>query len=148
MNIEYKVFDLSDWESSIECSILAFSEPPWSEEWTYEQVNERTHQMMSSRYSRGFVAVDGDKVVGLMLGQLRTFLNWKQLVIDDFCVHPDYQGKNIGSQLIDFGEQQLKEEGVTALALTTIRGMPSVKFYEKNGLKLSDTVVFMGKDFK
>ena len=147
MKIEYKVFDVKYWDSCVECSILAFGEAPWNENWTYEQVNERTHQIMGSKYSKGFVALDGTRIVGILLGQVRTYLDWKQVEVDDFCVHPKYQGQKIGTKLIEFAQKELKRENINALSLTTIRGTPAVKFYEKNGFKQSETVLFMSKSY-
>jgi len=141
--MEFRTINASDFDSCAEASLLAFSAPPWNEKWTFEQCLERIEQIMSSPYSRGWVAALNGEVMAMCLGNIRTYTDWKEIMVDDFCVAPAFQGKGIGSQLLGYVKEEMKQEGIGNLALTTIKGMPAVGFYEKNGFKISESVLFM-----
>jgi predicted N-acetyltransferase YhbS len=87
----------------------------------------------------GFVAVDGEPVVGAILFSRLTFENNS---IDTFILAPvavrtDYQGKGIGQALIHYGLQELQQKGVSVVITY---GDPA--FYSKVGFQaLSPDVI-------
>ena len=145
--IEFRKINTKDYKSCANALIAAFNQEPWNENWTYEQALTRIDEMMSGRVSCGYVAVDGEAVVGMLIGRIMTYLDWKEVFIDEFSVHPAYQGKNIGSDLLDFAQKQLMQEGISAFVLNTENDKPAVQFYKKNGFKIKDNLVFMAKNF-
>ena len=126
--------------------MAAFGEAPWNEVWTYEQAHTRIDEMMSGRVSRGYVCMDGDVCVSMLCGRIMTYQDWKQLFIDEFSVHPDYQRQGIGSRMMAFVREELKKEpfAMSYLCLNTEKGFPSVKFYEHNGFWPLDNNLCMG----
>jgi len=48
-------------------------------------------------------------------------------------VHPDYQGQNLGRQLIVDVEKEVKERGARMLELNVNRYNPAIRFYERSG---------------
>jgi len=138
-----RVINETDIPSCAKALIETFKEEPWNENWTYEEAYTRIDELMASRMSRGFVIVDNDKVVGMCIGRIMTYTGFKELWIDEFSVHPTYQGQRLGSKLLEFTKEALTEEKVGNMCLTTSKGYPAVKFYEQNGFTLSETVVFM-----
>jgi len=50
--------------------------------------------------------------------------------IEDVCVHPDFRGKGIGSQIMDKVYQEAKARGCRKVTLVT--SIDTIKFYTKN----------------
>lgn len=147
MNIVYRRMILSDMGACAVELMKAFKEEPWNENWTYEQAFMRIEELMSARVSRGYVAydTDADVVVSMLCGRIMTYLDFKELWVDEFSVNPDYQRMGIGTKMIDYVREELKkeEEKISGIVLTTEKGYPSVQFYEKNGITVEERVVFM-----
>lgn len=145
MNLEYKIMEQKDFNSCAYELIEAFKEEPWNENWTFEQAYTRIDEIMSSRVSRGYVIYDGDVVVSMLCGRIMTYLNFKELWIDEFSVNPKYQRKGIGSKMLDFVREELKKEKdkITYLALNTEKSFPSVKFYESQGFRVEESNIVM-----
>ena len=76
-----------------------------------------------------------------------TYLDFKELWVDECSVNPDYQGHGIGGKVLEYARECLKEEGIHHMILATERAYPCVKFYEKNGFKQMDTMVVMSNEF-
>lgn len=125
--------------------MAAFKEEPWNENWTYEQAYTRIDEIMSARVSRGYVIYDGDTVVSMLSGRIMTYLGFKELWVDEFSVNPAYQRQGIGTSMMNYVREELKkeEEKISYIVLNTEKGYPSVKFYEANGFKVDDSLVFM-----
>ena len=100
MNLKYKIMNEEDFEGCAYELIEAFNEEPWNEEWTFEQAFTRIDEIMSARVSRGYVVYDGDTVVAMACGRIMTYIDFKELWIDEFSVNPLYQGKGVGSPTI------------------------------------------------
>lgn len=145
MNLKYKIMDQTDFKGCAYELIEAFKEAPWNENWTFEQAYTRVDEIMSARVSRGYVIYDGDVVVSMLCGRIMTYLDFKELWIDEFSVNPIYQRKGIGSKMFDFVRSELKKEKdkITYLALNTEKGFPSVKFYESQGFRVEESNVLM-----
>jgi len=143
MSLEFREIKTTDFEACAKSLMAAFKEEPWNEKWTYDQAYERIDELMASRMSRGYVAVSDDTVVGMCIGRIMTYMNFKELWVDEFSVNPTHQGQAVGSKLIVFATDKLKNENVSNMALTTKREYPAVKFYEKNGFKVNESIVFM-----
>lgn len=145
MNLEYKIMEQKDFNSCAYELIEAFKEEPWNENWTFEQAYTRIDEIMSATVSRGYVIYDGDVVVSMLCGRIMTYLNFKELWIDEFSVNPKYQRKGIGSKMLDFVREELKKEKdkITYLALNTEKGFPSVKFYESQGFRVEESNIVM-----
>ena len=148
MELVFKKMGKEDFEKCAYELMEAFKEEPWNDNWTFQQAYTRIDEMMSARVSRGYVAYDGDRVVSMLCGRIMTYLDFKELWIDEFSVHPSYQRQGVGSKMMNFIREELKKENekISFLALNTEKGYPSVKFYESNGFKIHDSLVFMAAD--
>lgn len=147
MSLAYRIMKNEDFENCVTELMLAFKEEPWNENWTFEQAYTRIDEIMSARVSRGYVIYDGEVLVSMLCGRIMTYLDFKELWVDEFSVHPDYQRKGIGSSMLEFVRNQLREEQINCMVLNTERGYPSEAFYGKNGFKQDDALVFMTNDF-
>lgn len=61
------------------------------------QSEEELLSKLRQRNVIGMVAEKGDKIVGFMIYELHK----GHLFIDSFCVHPDWQRQDVGTQMID-----------------------------------------------
>ncbi len=147
MNIIFKKLEPNEISMCAETLISAFREDPWNEEWTFEQAHVRLEELMSAKVSRGFIVLDMDTktVVGMVIGRIMTYLSNKELWLDEVSVHPDYQRKGIGTRMFEYVKQELQQEdsSIRNIVLTTMRGYPSVSFYENIGFRMDENVIFM-----
>ena len=146
--MDYCVMQQKDIGNCARTLMKAFKEEPWNEDWTYEQAYTRIDEIMSARVSRGYVLYDGDTAVSMLCGRIMTYLGFKELWVDEFSVHPDYQRKGFGTGMMAYVREQLKQEKekISYIVLNTEKGYPSVKFYEANGFRADESLVFMAAD--
>lgn len=79
----------------------------------------------------GFVAIEHEKIIGCIFFSRLTFESGIcAFILSPVAVHTEHQGKGIGQQLIKYGINRLKEEGVE---LVMTYGDPD--FYSKVGFK-------------
>ena len=117
--------------SDLFCKV--FSAPPWNEDVSPEEAQRYFENCFSLASFRGFVAESGGRIVGLAAGFLKPWRKGMEFYLDEFCVAPSFQGKGIGSSLLDEIRTRLAEEGVFGAMLNTERAYPAYSFYLKNG---------------
>ena len=79
----------------------------------------------------GFVAIEQEVIIGCIFFSRLTFDSGiNAFILSPVAVHTDYQGKGVGQQLINYGINTLKNEGVE---LIMTYGDPN--FYSKVGFK-------------
>lgn len=69
--MEFRKIEKRDYENCGKILVDAFKAAPWNESWTLKQAMTRIDEIMSSEVSRGFVLVDGDVIVSMVLGRIR-----------------------------------------------------------------------------
>ena len=117
--------------STLFCAV--FSAPPWNEEISPEEARRYFEKCFSLASFRGFVAESGVRIVGLAAGFLKPWRKGMEYYLDEFCIVPSFQGKGIGSRLLDEICTRLAEEGIFGAMLNTERAYPAYSFYLKNG---------------
>ena len=117
--------------SDLFCKV--FSAPPWNEDVSPEEARRYFENCFSLASFRGFVAESGVRIVGLAAGFLKPWRKGMEYYLDEFCIVPSFQGKGIGSRLLDEICTRLAEEGVFGAMLNTERAYPAYSFYLKNG---------------
>ena len=117
--------------SDLFCKV--FTAPPWNEDVSPEEAQRYFENCFSLASFRGFVAESGGRIVGLAAGFLKPWRKGMEFYLDEFCVAPSFQGKGIGSRLLDEICTRLAEEGVFGAMLNTERAYPAYSFYLKNG---------------
>ncbi len=141
--MEIKKLTKDDYDLATKEIILAFQVPPWNENWTYEQAYTRIEEIMDSRVARGYVMYQDGIVVSTLIGRIMTYLDYKELWMDDFSVHPDYQGQGIGKRMLNHVKEEMKKENIRYLILNTTRGYDCVEFYKRNGFEKIESMITM-----
>lgn len=118
-----------------------FKEKPWDEDWTIENAICRVEELMDCQNGKGFVFLWENEIVGGLLGRIVTYVNKKEMFIDEFFISPRHQGLKIGSKMLNYIKENLTM--VDNIVLMTERGFPSQFFYEKNGFVCKDSSLFM-----
>jgi aminoglycoside 6'-N-acetyltransferase I len=135
-------------ENIKEC-VLAFIEAyngtPWNYNWTYEKANQYLSEYMSCGQFVGFAIYDEGQLAGAVLGHTKTWWTNRQLMIDEFFVSSEKQGKGHGKKLLDHCDKYAAENDLTTVVLMTNKYMPAYNFYNKIGYTATEQYVFMFK---
>ena len=127
--------------SDLFCKV--FSAPPWNEDVSPEEARRYFENCFSLASFRGFVAESGVRIVELAAGFLKPWRKGMEYYLDEFCIVPSFQGKGIGSRLLDEICTRLAEKGVFGAMLNTERAYPAYSFYLKNGFSESGLSVLV-----
>lgn len=147
MKLNYSEMKKTDLPNCARLFQHAFAQEPWNETWTYEQAYTRLDELMSSQAAMGYVVYDGDILVAMILGRRMTYMDKKDLWIDEFCVNRDYQGHHLGSELLDYTKQECIKQNIHGMVLNTVKGFLSECFYRQNGFYENISLVCMSCEF-
>lgn len=132
----------------IECAdllIATYNCEPWNFHWTKELAIRYLTEYFTSPRFVGFILVENDKILGATFGHNKTWWNNDELYIDELYIAPTYQRKGYGTILLNHLEKYIKERKLAGFTLLTNKYMPSVLFYEKNGVIKGEHILFMYK---
>lgn len=119
--------------------VAVFTAPPWNEPWTIEVARQRLGNVLAYPRSLGFVLVEeaAQTPIGLILGHTSVWVSGPEFWLNELCVHPDWQGKGVGSRLQVRQEAVLRRDGVQVIALHTDACSPAEAFYARHGYTTS-----------
>lgn len=81
-----------------------------------------------------FIALDGDKAIGLVLGGIKEYQGIKTIRCGTLTVAPDYRGQGVSYKLFELYKEEGIKNNCKQLFLEVIVGNDrAIKFYEKNG---------------
>lgn len=146
--IEYKELTREHINEIAEIYVRAFNSEPWNDEWTIESASKRISQMINCEGFDGFVACEGEKILGMILGNHEYYYNGMHFHIKEFCVDLDLRGKGVGAKLIEEFTKRLRVKGIDEIVLFTSRGEGTEGFYKKHGFKSFEGMVIMGKEIQ
>ena len=141
--LHFRSMERADIGACSELFCKVFSAPPWNEDVSPEEARRYFENCFSLASFRGFVAESGVRIVGLAAGFLKPWRKGMEYYLDEFCIVPSFQGKGIGSRLLDEICTRLAEEGVFGAMLNTERAYPAYSFYLKNGFSESGLSVLV-----
>lgn len=118
--------------------------PKW-----FDNIAINQYMPLDLRVNKGFVAEEKDRIVGFL-----TYASRKGRVdISWIGVNPKFQGKDIGSKLVETLEKTLKRFGVKELQVETVARSTKYKpykktreFYKKLGFKVKSIKEVKSKD--
>ncbi|EOW6801485.1 GNAT family N-acetyltransferase [Cronobacter muytjensii] len=132
----------------IECAHLyckVYKEAPWFEKSELEPVIAFIREHLNNNYFRGYIARHDDNIVAVNIGFRKPWPGGVEYYIDEFFVDPDYQGKGVGSALMNFIAERSLHEGLNAMILNTHKAYPSDFFYRKNGFDEHQGLIILSR---
>src|SRR5688572_7009083 len=115
--------------------VRVFKEEPWSENWARDDAHTRLRDILDSPKSLGLVSIDGDRLLGFVLGRCERYLSEDRFFLQEMCVNVGHQGQGLGRQLLRELHAELKRHGVTQVYLLTAGDSRTSRFYEQNGYR-------------
>lgn len=104
----------------------------------YSIFNEKYKSILKDDNFYGIVAIEDEKIVGVLTSRLINRLARKKniLFIDDLIVNKAYRNKHIGKLLIENATEYAISRDCESLELTSlIENVNAHRFYENNGFK-------------
>ena len=112
--------------------VSVFNQPPWDESWTEEQAMTRLRFYYDTPNFIGISISTEDKLLGFVLGNYEPYQNESLFLLKEMCVQPQYQGKGIGTELINLLHKELKSRRILTVNLITQVNGEAESFYLKN----------------
>ncbi len=134
-----------DLEEVAEIYKQEYRKEPYNENWS----NKNALKMVKGQFENSaiLIALTDEKIAGFI-----TFSKypWEQSFrgdIKDFAVDSEFQGKGIGSKLLEKAEKESREGGAESIALSSHAKSKAFEFYKKKGYKRNE-MVGMEKELK
>ncbi len=110
-------------------------------------LSERKHKkqqffkLFEDKENNIYFKIYNDEPVGMINFSKHKIVN-NAMYIMQLYIHPDFQGKKIGTELLNFAEEFSKEIGSKKVLLNTLeKNFVARKFYEKHGYVFYDTEI-------
>lgn len=108
---------------------------------------EDLESFISNKSNLGFIAKDNNKIIAFSFGYILTHPNGEKVFyFDAIDVMKDYQGKGIGTELMSYTKDYVKNIGCSEMFLVTNKSnISACKCYEKSGAisESEDDVVYV-----
>ena len=124
----------------------AFSGEPWNDPWKSEDAVIHVKEILEMKQSYGLEYVEGDIIVGFLLGSSMLFHYGRTFEINDLAVDPAYQGKGIAKVLLEQCIADMKAQGIVGIHLITANEGSLPDFYERHGFGREKEVILMGME--
>ena len=137
MNITYRLMNIDDYSQAYDLWILCGNGLN-----DKDDSREGIEKYLKRNPSTSFVAVDGEKIVGVILcGH-----DGRRGIIQHACVSPDYRRYGIGKKLVDLALEALKEEGINKVLLVAFKKNEGGNaFWEAQGFTLREDLNYRNK---
>ncbi|SDL86126.1 GNAT family N-acetyltransferase [Sediminibacillus halophilus] len=123
-----------------------FNRPPWNDGWEREKAQERLADIF---YQPKFVGIgaftEEGTLIGFLLGYSEKWVKANHFYLNEMCVASAYQGRGIGSSLIDELETYCVDHNINSIYLLTAREGLTEAFYKKNGFNSNTGMVMLAK---
>ena len=139
--ITYRTVGISDIDLMLELMHGLQQDDPWSVPFREEEVRKSLCELLvTPSAGRAFLIRDDQLSIGYLVLSFDFSLEYggKNAWIDELFIRPEFRGKGIGSQALDFAAQTARELGAKVLHLEVNRGNPAIDLYRRNGFKDHD----------
>jgi len=134
-----------DLDACAEVFVEVFNAPPWGEGWAANAALTRLTEIARTPGFVGLKATSDGRVIGFAMGYAESLAARTDYYLKEMCVVPAMQGQGVGTALLEELQGRLIAMGVSKMYLLTRRGGPAAEFYEKNGFRVSDRMIMMGR---
>jgi len=139
VDISIEMREMKANEQAIYADIFAqsFNQEPWNENWTQEKAEGLLGKLMNQPAFWGICATENEQILGFLCGRAIQTDKEKSFFCVELCVAPKYQGKKIGSRLLENARKQLIVHGVSSMEIGTDKNTLAEKFYQKHGFMVT-----------
>ena len=103
--------------------------------YTYSIVLKKFRQFMNLIDNRCYVLKEEDKILGVVLGYIKTYDDLKTYYLEEIVIEKSHQNQNLGSHLLSLVEEDIKKDDVKGIEQLSINDEHHHRFYLKNGFK-------------
>jgi ribosomal protein S18 acetylase RimI-like enzyme len=137
MNITYRLMTIEDYSQAYDLWLLCGNGLN-----DKDDSKEGIGKYLKRNPATSFVAVDGEKIVGVILcGH-----DGRRGIIQHACVSPDYRRYGIGKKLVELALEALKTEGINKVLLVAFKKNEGGNaFWESMGFTLRDDLNYRNK---
>lgn len=143
--MNFKTVTSDDLQKCTETFIEVFNAAPWNDEWTSLNAEKYLTDFSNTPGFKGILAVEGEEIMGFILGVHRTWWSGDEFYINEMCVVQKQQNKGVGKALFQQLMKEIEGTTITNISLLTDRGIPAEHFYKKNGFEEIERLVFLSK---
>ena len=144
--MEIRKISKSDWEELAQLLVDVYNAPPWNDKWTLETALESLNDISDFPKFFGNVIVDGNKIIGGIIGHIRRYASESTFYIGEFFISEKYRGTGLAKELYQTSIKQLQQRGISGAFFTTLKNSRAYNFYVKQGAwDLDDSACFYHK---
>ena len=129
---------ISDIDCLLELMRGLQQDDPWSVPFRENDVRESLRELLGDA-SAGhvFLICDADYCIGYLVLSFDFSLEYggRNAWIDELFIRPEFRGKGIGSNALDFAAQAARDCGAKVLHLEVNRGNPAIDLYRRHGFE-------------
>ena len=144
--MEIRKISKSDLEELAKLMVDVYNAPPWNDKWTVETALESLTDISDFPKFFGNVIVDGNKIIGGIIGHIRRYSSESTFYIDEFFISEKYRGTGLAKELYQTSIKQLQQRDISGAFFTTLKNSRAYNFYLKQGAwDLEDSACFYHK---
>ena len=144
--MEIRKISKLDLEELAKLMVDVYNAPPWNNKWTVETALESLTDLSNFPNFFGNVLVDGNKIIGAIIGHIRRYGSESTFYIDEFFISEKYRGTGLAKKLYQTSIKQLQQRGISGAFFTTLKNSQAYNFYVKQGAwVLEDSACFYHK---
>jgi len=138
MEINIREAEESDFPKIAEIFIVEIRKPPYSEQWTREKALKKIEDYLK-KDRQIFIAETNNGtelgVVGFIILSEYYWESGEVGFVDEVYIKPGFQGKGIGSKLMNKIENLCRERGMKHISLVSHRDSKAFNFYKNKNYK-------------
>lgn len=135
----------NDLEEASTIYTYVFCSDPWNEPW----INQTSYKRLKDiSETPGYIGIgyfdSNNQMIGFLVGNEEQWADGKSFYINEICVLTNTQQSGIGSSLLKYLKNILKQKNVDTAYLSTERGKGKPElFFRKNGYVTNESRVIM-----
>jgi len=145
--MEIKKLDVSILNELLNLFIDVYNNPPWNDQWVVERAKVYLMAFMADPSFIGYSAYHNRQLIGACFGTIKHWWKGDEYYIHEIFIDRSSQRQGIGSSFIDNIQKDLQQKDIRTISLLTDKGTPADKFYNSNGFKDINKMVFKYKTF-